>query len=82
MEYTYTVIYEPADEGGYLAHVPALNGATTHGTTKAEARAMAKDMIQGYIESLLKGGQAPPEERKGAYEGERVTVKIRVSVTA
>ncbi|OGF56441.1 MAG: hypothetical protein A2Z21_03575 [Candidatus Fraserbacteria bacterium RBG_16_55_9] len=81
MEYTYTVIYEPAEDDGYLVHVPALNGATTHGTTKAEARAMAKDMIQGYIESLLKGGQLPPEESKGAYRGERVTVKIRVSVT-
>ena len=77
MEYTYTVVYEPAEEGGYLAHVPTLNGATTHGQTLEEAREYAKDMIQGYIESLIKGGQAVPEETE-PYEGERITVKVAV----
>ncbi len=32
-EYEYTVIFEPAEEGGWLAHVPALNGLTTEGET-------------------------------------------------
>jgi len=77
MEYTYTVVFEPAEEGGYLAHVPTLNGATTHGKTLEEARAYARDMIQGYIESLIKGGQAVPEETK-PQRGERVTVKVAV----
>jgi predicted RNase H-like HicB family nuclease len=35
--YEYTVIFEPAEEGGYLAHVPALNGLTTEGETLEEA---------------------------------------------
>jgi len=30
MEYTYTVIFESAEEGGYLAHIPTL-GSTTEG---------------------------------------------------
>ena len=29
----YTVIFEPAEEGGYVVHVPALNGAATQGET-------------------------------------------------
>lgn len=81
MEYTYTVVYEPAEEGGYLAHVPALNGATTHGDTVEEARSMAQDMIQGYIESLLKDGQSPPREDVTNVDGESMTVKLNVSVT-
>lgn len=27
----YTVIFEPADEGSYVAHVPALNDVSTQG---------------------------------------------------
>jgi len=80
VQYTYTVVFERAEEGGYLAYVPALNWATTQGETLAEARAMAKDLIQGYVESLLKGGQLPPQEPSGTYQGEKVSVGVAVSV--
>ena len=52
----YTVIFEPAEEGGYVVHVPALNGAATQGETLDEAREMAKDLIIGYLEALGKDG--------------------------
>ena len=52
----YTVILEPADEGGYTVTVPALPGCITEGETFEEAIAMARDAIQGYIESLAKHG--------------------------
>ena len=48
----YTVIFEPAEEGGYVVYVPALNGAATQGETLEEAREMAKDLIIGYLEAL------------------------------
>jgi predicted RNase H-like HicB family nuclease len=50
--YCYTVQFEPADEGGYIVKVPALNGIATQGETLEEARAMAEDLIRGYLQSL------------------------------
>ena len=58
----YTVIFEPAEEGGYVVHVPALDGATTQGETLEEAREMAKDLIVGYLEALAKDGMPAPVE--------------------
>ena len=57
----YTVIFEPAEEGGYVVHVPALNGAATQGETLEEARQMAKDLIIGYLEALAKDGTPTPD---------------------
>lgn len=61
-QFEYTVIFEPAEEGGWLAHVPALNGLTTEGETLEEARYMAKDAIKGYIETLQKNHLPIPED--------------------
>jgi predicted RNase H-like HicB family nuclease len=47
----HTVIYEPAENGGYYAHIPALN-VTTEGETLAEAKEMAKDAIENKLECL------------------------------
>ena len=53
-EYSYTVLFEPAEEGGFVVTCPALPGLVTEGDTLEEARAMAEDAIRGYIESLRK----------------------------
>jgi predicted RNase H-like HicB family nuclease len=47
---TYTVCFEAAEEGGYYAHVPAL-GITTEGETLKEAKSMARDAIEGFLEA-------------------------------
>ncbi|WP_089721144.1 type II toxin-antitoxin system HicB family antitoxin [Candidatus Entotheonella palauensis] len=44
--------FDSKEEGGYLVHVPALNGLTTEGETIDEAHEMAKDAIIGYLEAL------------------------------
>ncbi|MCX6786094.1 MAG: type II toxin-antitoxin system HicB family antitoxin [Candidatus Komeilibacteria bacterium] len=59
----YTVIFEPAEEGGYIVHIPFLDGIVTQGDTLAEAKAMAKDLIQGYLETLKKKGLPLPQEK-------------------
>lgn len=60
--YNYTVIFEPAEEGGFVVSVPALPGCVTQGETFEEALAMAKDAIQLYIEVLRsEGGDIPIE---------------------
>ena len=50
----YTVIFEPAEEGGFVVSVPALPGCMSQGDTFEQASAMIKDAIQGYLE-VLKG---------------------------
>ena len=63
MEYRYTVLFEPAEEGGFVATCPALPGLITEGDTIEEAREMAQDAIRGYLESLRKDGQPIPVDR-------------------
>ena len=48
----YTVIFEPAQEGGFIIHVPALPGCRSQGETLNEAYKMAEDAIYGYIKTL------------------------------
>lgn len=50
--YNFTAIFEPAEEGGYVAYVPALPGCMTQGETFEEAEIMAKDAIEAYLETL------------------------------
>ena len=58
----YTVIFEPAKEGGYVVSAPSLPGCVTQGETIEEATHMIKDAIKGYL-SVLKeeGGEIPSE---------------------
>lgn len=58
----YTVILEPAEEGGYTVTVPALPGCVTEGDTFEEAIQMARDAIEGYLESLVLHGETIPLE--------------------
>ena len=63
-EYNYTVLFEPAEEGGCVVSCPALPGLVTEGNTLEEARAMATDAIRTYLESLRKDGQPIPPDKK------------------
>ncbi len=55
-EYTYTAVFEPAEEGGFVVTFPALPRLATEGDTLEEARAMAADAILCHIEGLQKDG--------------------------
>ena len=74
-QYQYTAVFEPAPERGYVVTIPALPGLVTEGDTMEEARAMVKDAIRGYIESLIKHGEEIPVEPHPATV-ERVAVTI------
>ena len=74
-EYRYTVVFEPAEEGGYVVTVPALPGLVTQGNTREEALSMVKDAILGYIEALQKNGEDIPVEQ-GAATLETVAVNF------
>lgn len=77
-EYSYTVLFEPAEEGGYVAFCPALPGLVTEGDTYEEVRERVKEAIAGYLESLRKDGEPIPPDKKIALEP--VKEKIRIAL--
>ncbi|KKR47854.1 MAG: hypothetical protein UT84_C0055G0005 [Candidatus Curtissbacteria bacterium GW2011_GWA1_40_16] len=58
----YTVVFEPSEEGGYVASVPALPGCLSQGETFEEASRMIKDAISGYLAVLKDKGEEIPHE--------------------
>jgi antitoxin HicB len=74
---TYTIILEPAEEGGFVVHVPALPEVVTEGDTEGEALAMAKDAIELVLASRRERGEPIPEET-----AEPVVRKLTVAVAA
>lgn len=59
----YSVIFQPAEEGGFIASVPTLPGCATQGDTFEEASEMIKDAISGYLTVLKETKQEIPQER-------------------
>jgi predicted RNase H-like HicB family nuclease len=45
------IVFEPSDEGGYTAVVPALHGCISEGDTLDEARANIREAIELYLEA-------------------------------
>lgn len=65
----------PEPEGGFTVTVPALPGCVTYGATLAEARKMADDAIQGYLESLRKHGDPLPDDSEALLTSVDVAVR-------
>lgn len=74
-EYRYTVLFEPAEEGGFTVTCPTLPGLVTEGNTLEEARSRAMGAIRGYLGSLKKDGLPYPEEDQPPI-AEQVAVTI------
>ena len=75
-EFSYSVFYEAAPEGGYVAFVPALPGCHTQGETLEEAERNVREAIALYLESLIAHGEPIPKETT-SFHG-KVTVPIMV----
>jgi len=71
-EYHYTVLFEPAEEGGYVVTCPSLPGLVTEGDTLEEARHRALDAIPAYLESLKRDRLPIPADRPPVQEEIRV----------
>ena len=79
-EHSYTVLFEPAEEGGFVVTCPALPRLVTEGDTFKEARAMAKDAIALYLESLRDDGFAIPADKP--LRQKPVKEKLKVALKA
>ena len=60
---SYTVLFEPAEEGGYVVTCPALPGVVTEGDSLREARERVQGAIRAYLESLRKDGLPVPDDK-------------------
>ncbi len=52
----YEVILVPQAEGGFSVTVPDLPDVVTEGETREEALAMARDAIEGYLDTMRDRG--------------------------
>lgn len=62
-EYSFTVVLEPQEEGGFLVLVPALPEVLTYGETEEAAVAMAEDAIRLAVGFRRDHGESIPAER-------------------
>lgn len=81
-EYTYTILLEPDEDGGFVVTCPALPGLVTHGDTITQARAHAAEAIELYLECLKAEGSTIPvgEEHPTDTRREPITVKFSYSL--
>ncbi len=59
---SFTVVLEPAEEGGFVVTVPALPEVGTQGDTYDEAMANAREAIELVVEDRLARGEAIPDD--------------------
>ncbi|MCX7969625.1 MAG: type II toxin-antitoxin system HicB family antitoxin [Armatimonadetes bacterium] len=82
--FTYTVVLERNESGGYTVTVPALKGCVTQGETIAQALDRAKEAIECHLEALASLGKRIPSDAKAvrlnvAQSDEILVFKVRVS---
>ena len=57
---SYYAVFDPAEEGGYNIWFPSFPGCVTFGRTFEEARAMARDVLELWMEELTARKQKIP----------------------
>lgn len=70
--YTFTIVLEPAEEGGFVVTVPALPEVGTQGDTYDEAMANAREAIELVIEDRLSRCEPIPSDVQPQLE--RITI--------
>ena len=68
----YEVVLAAQPEGGFVVTVPDLPDVVTEGETREEALVMAKDAIEGYLETMRERGWP-------ARSGERERVVVHAA---
>jgi predicted RNase H-like HicB family nuclease len=79
-EYSYTVVFQPAEEGRYVATCSALPGVITEAATYEQARARITEAIAVHLQSLQKYGLPIPVDEEITLE--RVKEQIRIALAA
>lgn len=61
------VVIEPGEDGGFVAHVPALRGCWSQGRTRDEALANIREAAEAWLET---------EQDKADPSGQRLNVEL------
>ncbi|MBI5367953.1 MAG: type II toxin-antitoxin system HicB family antitoxin [Planctomycetes bacterium] len=56
----YRILFQPDEDGVFVAECPSLPGCVSQGRTRDEALANVQEAMRGYIESLRTHGDAVP----------------------
>jgi len=75
--YNYIVIFDPAEEGGFNVSFPAFPGCVTFGKTYEEAKAMASEVLELWLEELQSRKEKIPVSKSRPLVDE-VQVPVRV----
>ena len=78
----YNIIFRAEPEGGFTVFVPALPGCITYGKTLAQARKMAKEAIELYLEDIIASGDTVPENNDAYVSTIAITVPSKNLVYA
>ncbi len=83
-EYSYTVFFNRAPEGGYIVTVPALVEFSVETDDLEEAREITRHAVRDFLEGLVKNGESIPEENVAPREhqgfySERIGVQVFLS---
>ena len=62
----YLVIYERADDGGWGAHSPDVDGVFALGSSREEVEARMAEALAAHLEFLRGRGEPLPEPRTAA----------------
>lgn len=62
----YLVIYEQAEDGGWGAHSPDVEGVFAAGSTRAEAESRITEALAAHLSELAAQGEAIPQPRTAA----------------
>jgi len=63
-DFSYPVIIYPAEEGGYVAEIPALKGCLAQGETMAECLRELKKVQTLWLESARRNNRKIPSAEK------------------
>lgn len=80
-ERTFTAVFEPCEEGGFVVSFPAFPDLMTQGETLEEARAMGADLLALHLGMLRERGVALPPSDDDAHRPirEPLTVKLQAA---
>ena len=60
----YKIMLKPEPEGGFTVTVPSVPGCITYGSTLTEAKEMAKEAIELFLESLSAHDEYIPNDNE------------------
>lgn len=76
------VVFRPEPEGGFTVVVPSLPGCITYGKNLDEAKQMAQDAIELYLEDMAAEGEPMPHKADSFLSTVEVTLPARAAVHA